>query len=166
MTKKDINYLFFFAGYLSIFLGFAHTFGASLQTITFNNLQPGYVFIAAGIGFISILEWFERKKSWMSPIDLLSIVSFFFGFSGYIIATAKVGNLKSNVVEVSLMLASCIVSIMFGVFANRRAKNNKDFIGKHLFIMGIILSSIILFCATIYFTFEGFHIRLDLSRVL
>jgi len=153
-------------GYLLIVLGFAATLGASLQTINFNILLPDYILISTGVCLLSLVEWFERKKNWFSPINVFSILSFFFGFSGFMLATAKVANLNSGILEVVLMLSLCVTSIITGVYAHKAARNNSHFIGRPLFTMGVILSSIILLFASIYLIFEGFHIRIDLTDML
>jgi len=60
-AKNKFQCLIAFLGYISIMVGLLSALGASLQTIHFINMLPSYIFIATGVSFLSLTEWFERR---------------------------------------------------------------------------------------------------------
>jgi uncharacterized membrane protein HdeD (DUF308 family) len=154
-----------FAGVLFILLGLAGTFGASLQTIAFKNMLPNYVLIFIGVVILTFGEW-QKYKGESDKINGIGLLSFALGFSGFMLATAKVGNMKSSILEIALMLCLCISSVITGVYAQKASREKGSFIGRASSITAIVLCSIVLFISGIIIVFEGLRLQIDLSRSL
>ena len=129
-------------GWFLFIFGFLFYCASNLQKTDFLILLPSYIIMIWGTGLLLLAEW-RRNNNPQKKVSIFAILCFIFGFI---------------VLELSntwLTFISLVLSTVFGiVFRIENKKEEGRLVGDSLFLIGVILSGIILFCILLPIIFK------------